>query len=303
MRRIARVAGLSDVNSDFSHLDSAGRLAANVAVAPRAMTYGLVILMVIGSWFILFTMASQASLGMSGPGAEHLRWFPAIDLPVVVNDLLALCLKPATLGYNGLAVFLAVAVMWFFMSVAMMLPSAAPLIRTYCEIADTARAAGKSAAHPLWLVSGFLIVWLIAAVVFGGASWIAGGLSGSDAMVAPAVAPVSAVALALAGLYQFSGLKQACLKKCRNPFSTLFGNWSDRPADVLRLGVKQGIWCLGCCWALMLIMFAVGVMNVFWMALLAVFTAIEKTVPGTGLSRITGVILLVWALAVLFILV
>lgn len=303
MGRIARVADLSNVNNDFDHLDGAGRLTAHAALAPRPVTYGLVVLLVVGSWFILLAMASQASMGASGPGAEYLRWFPDIDFPPLISELLALCLSPASTGHSGLAIFVAVASMWFLMSVAMMLPSAAPLIRTYCEIADTARAADKSAAHPLWLVSGFLAVWLAAAVLFAGVGWIIAGLSGSETTVSPAIAPVSAAALALAGLYQFSGLKHACLTKCRNPFSTLFANWSDKPADIFFLGVKQGLWCVGCCWALMLVMFAVGVMNVFWMALLAVITAIEKTVPTTGLSRITGVILLVWAMAVLFILV
>ncbi|TIQ24742.1 MAG: DUF2182 domain-containing protein, partial [Mesorhizobium sp.] len=84
----------------------------------------------------------------------------------------------------------------------------------------------------------------------------------------------------IAGLFQFSGLKQACLKKCRNPFSILFANWSVNPARIFRLGAEQGIWCLGCCWALMLVMFAVGVMNIFWMALIGLFTLIEKQTTG-----------------------
>ncbi|RUW96244.1 DUF2182 domain-containing protein, partial [Mesorhizobium sp. M8A.F.Ca.ET.023.01.1.1] len=103
----------------------------------------------------------------------------------------------------------------------------------------------------------------------------------------------------VAGLYQFSGLKEACRKKCRNPFSILFSNWSTSAARVFRLGVAQGIWCLGCCWALMLVMFAVGVMNVFWMALIGVFTLIEKQTAGSLPTRLAGAILLVWAAALL----
>ena len=108
-----------------------------------------------------------------------------------------------------------------------------------------------------------------------------------------------AVALALAGLYQFSGLKEACLKKCRRPFTILFSRWSTRTPAVYRLGVEQGVWCIGCCWALMLVMFAVGLMNLFWMALIAVFALVEKQGRGHAASRIAGVILLVWSLALL----
>jgi predicted metal-binding membrane protein len=106
-------------------------------------------------------------------------------------------------------------------------------------------------------------------------------------------------ALAIAGLWQFSSLKEACLTRCRAPFATLFGRWTDRPAGIFRLGVEQGIWCLGCCWALMLVMFAVGVMNLFWMALLGLFAVVEKGEKGRAASRVAGAILLVWAGALL----
>ena len=103
----------------------------------------------------------------------------------------------------------------------------------------------------------------------------------------------------VAGLYQFSGLKEACLKKCRNPFAILFSRWSSRPVRIFRLGVEQGVWCLGCCWALMLVMFAVGTMNVFWMALIGLFTVVEKQTSGRLPTRLAGAILLVWAAALL----
>jgi predicted metal-binding membrane protein len=121
-------------------------------------------------------------------------------------------------------------------------------------------------------------------------------------MLDPVVGIAGALALLIAGLYQFSSLKEACLKKCKNPFSVLFANWSVRPASVFRLGVAQGLWCLGCCWALMLVMFAVGVMNVFWMALIGLFTLIEKQTASRVPTRLAGAILLVWAAALLLVL-
>ena len=105
----------------------------------------------------------------------------------------------------------------------------------------------------------------------------------------------------IAGLYQFSGLKEACLTKCRNPFAILFANWSANAGRIFQLGLEQGLWCLGCCWALMLVMFAVGAMNIFCMALIGLFTLIEKQTTGRMASRISGAILLVWGAALLLV--
>jgi predicted metal-binding membrane protein len=107
--------------------------------------------------------------------------------------------------------------------------------------------------------------------------------------------------LALAGAYQFSPLKEACLRKCRRPFAILFARWSTRPRQIWRLGAEQGLWCLGCCWALMLVMFSVGVMNLFWMALIGLFGLVEKQLSGRFATWTAGAILLVWAAALLIV--
>jgi predicted metal-binding membrane protein len=180
-----------------------------------------------------------------------------------------------------------------------MLPSAAPMIRTYCEIADTARIKGEPVVHPLVLVAGYLGVWLAASMLFSALTLGVHTFAASGEIYDPVLGIAGALALLVAGLYQFSDLKEACLKKCRNPFSILFSNWSAKPTRVFRLGVVQGIWCLGCCWALMLVMFAVGVMNIFWMALIGVFTLIEKQTTGSLPTRLAGAILLVWSAALL----
>ncbi len=96
----------------------------------------------------------------------------------------------------------------------------------------------------------------------------------------------------LAGLYQFSALKNACLTRCRRPFAFFFANWSERAAGVFRLGLRQGAYCLGCCWALMLLMLALGTMNLVWMAGLAAIMAAEKLTPSEMFPRIVGVALL-----------
>ena len=152
--------------------------------------------------------------------------------------------------------------------------------------------------HPLVLVAGYLTVWVLAAA----------GFRRPDGVLVQATTAVARQRLCrarrgarLAGLYQFSSLKEACLKKCRNPFSILFSRWSSAPLRILRLGAEQGVWCLGCCWALMLVMFAVGTMNIFWMALIGLFTVVEKQTAGSFATRLAGAILLVWAAALLLV--
>jgi predicted metal-binding membrane protein len=138
------------------------------------------------------------------------------------------------------------------------------------------------------------MVWVAASAAFAGVGVLVQSRAG-----APVTGYAAIAALGIAGLYQFSGLKDACLKKCRNPFAVLFSRWSNRPLRILRLGAEQGVWCLGCCWALMLVMFAVGTMNIFWVALVGLFTVVEKQTSGTLATRLAGAILLVWATALL----
>lgn len=280
---------------DFDHLDATGRAVAALSGHARWLVFGAVALVVLIAWWLIAAMAvRQADVRPPGGGQAGdtlLRDFPALPLPEFLQGFVSLCLTPVSLE-PGLSTFVAMVLMWFLMSLAMMLPSALPMLRTYCEVADTGRAKQVAVVHPLVLLAGYLSVWLVASVGFAALTTVLGGWTATQGLTA-------AGALGVAGLYQFSGLKDACLKKCRNPFSTLFGRWSDRPAKIFRLGVEQGVWCLGCCWALMLVMLAVGVMNVFWMALLAVFALVEKQIPGRAATVAAGVILLVWSAALL----
>jgi predicted metal-binding membrane protein len=95
-----------------------------------------------------------------------------------------------------------------------------------------------------------------------------------------------------AGLYQFSALKHACLTRCQQPFPFFFANWATTSRGVFRLGVKQGLYCLGCCWAMMVVMFAVGVMNVVWMAGIGIVMTVEKMLTGRRFTHSVGVALI-----------
>ena len=182
--------------------------------------------------------------------------------------------------------------MWSAMVLAMMLPSAAPMILTYAEIADTAARKRIDVVSPVVLAAGYLAVWLAFALVAAALQLVLGKTLAFDVASGALGRGMSAALFIGAGFHQFSALKQACLRQCRTPFSFFFLNWQTTAPGVFRLGVKQGLYCLGCCWAAMLLMFAVGTMNVMWMAVLATAMTAEKLIGNARLSHIIGVILI-----------
>jgi predicted metal-binding membrane protein len=187
--------------------------------------------------------------------------------------------------------------MWAAMTLAMMLPTASGMIVTYAQIAETAARKQVAAVSPLVLTAGYATVWLGFAL---GATVLQAALT-HLALLDPAMASASplfsgAVFIA-AGGYQFTALKHACLTRCQRPFPFFFANWSDRAGGVFRLGLQQGLYCLGCCWAAMLAMFAVGVMNVVWMAALGLVMTAEKLSWTTRVSRLLGVAFIVIGIA------
>ncbi|MER9837086.1 DUF2182 domain-containing protein [Mesorhizobium sp. M0145] len=299
----AHSVAMTGQQDDFSHLDGTGRAMASVARSPQ-LTVSVVAGMGIAlAWLLLGAMAVRGAVsrlpGADVPGDAVLEYLLQLPLPDFLARFFALCLAPAPLRASVGAQGGALTAMWLLMAIATMLPSAAPMIRTYCEIADTARIKGEPVAHPLILVAGYLSVWLAASAIFAALTLAVHAFVSSGQMLDPLLGIAGAAALSIAGLYQFSWLKEACLEKCRNPFSVLFANWSAKPIRIFRLGMEQGLWCLGCCWALMLVMFAVGVMNVFWMALIGLFSLVEKQTAGNLPTRLGGAILLVWAAALL----
>jgi predicted metal-binding membrane protein len=175
------------------------------------------------------------------------------------------------------------------MTFAMMLPTAAGMIVTYAQIADTAARKGEPAVSPLALIAGYLAVWLGFALA---ATALQGALA-RFALLDPAMASVSPLfsgSIFLgAGAYQFTPLKHACVTRCQRPFPFFFANWSTEPRAIVRLGLRQGLYCLGCCWATMMVMFAVGVMNVIWMACLGLVMMAEKLIETPRLGRFVGI--------------
>jgi len=210
----------------------------------------------------------------------------------------AMCraLVPSSAAW-GVTSFAIVALMWAAMTLAMMLPSAAPMILTYAEIADTAARKGESIVSPFILAAGYTLVWLGFAAAATVAQYAITRAALLDNGMVSASGLFSGAIFICAGAYQFSAFKYACLRQCQSPFPFFFANWVTAPRGVFRLGVKQGLYCFGCCWAMMLVMFAVGVMNVLWMAGLGVVMTLEKIGAGRRLTYAVGVTLIAGGVA------
>jgi predicted metal-binding membrane protein len=140
---------------------------------------------------------------------------------------------------------------------------------------------------PLVIAAGYLAVWLGFALA---ASALQAALAATSLLDNGRVAAwLAGTIFAGAGLYQFSALKRACLTLCQRPFPFFFANWTTEPREVFRLGLRQGMHCLGCCWATMLLMFAVGTMNIVWMAVLGIVMTIEKMTSTPRVAQAFGV--------------
>ena len=186
-----------------------------------------------------------------------------------------------------------VALMWAALTLAMMLPTGGPMILTYAEIAETAARKGERIVSPLVLAAGYGVVWAAFAAAATLGQLALTRLALIDAGMAPASGLFSGAIFIAAGVYQFTPLKHACLTQCQRPFPFFFAHWQTTAKGVFRLGLTQGLYCLGCCWAMMLVMFAVGLMNVVWMAALGVVMTIEKIGSGRAFSHAVGAAMIV----------
>lgn len=202
------------------------------------------------------------------------------------------------IGPWGPSAVAAVGSMWIVMMVAMMTPSAAPTVLAFAGLER--RRTGRERS-PWWrtaaFLAGYLLVWVGFSVVAAVAQW---GLR-TAALLAPGMRAASpwlgAALLLVAGVYQLSPAKAACLRHCRTPVGFLLSEWRDGPGGPLVMGVRHGAYCTGCCWALMGLLFVAGVMNAVWCAALAALVLAEKALPGgRWLARAAGVGLVGWGL-------
>ena len=220
--------------------DTAGLAPAFAAARARLGLVGLLFILAVSAWW--FTLDRMRGMD-GGPGTEL-----------------------GTLGW-----FLSV---WVVMMAAMMFPSASLTVALYSRMTRT-----RARLAPLVFTSGYLLIWSAAGVVAFAISNLGAGLLGDELSWDTAGRWLAGSILAAAALYELTPLKDVCLGKCRSPLGFLLGSWRGGLSGALQMGTKHGAWCVGCCWALMAALFALGVMSIAWMAFVAALIAAEKMLP------------------------
>ncbi|MGH3089900.1 MAG: DUF2182 domain-containing protein [Rubrobacteraceae bacterium] len=195
----------------------------------------------------------------------------------------------------GIVDFTLMFVMWAVMMVAMMTPSAAPMILTFANVNRRRRKQRLPYAPTGIFLLGYLVVWAGFAALAAAAQW---GLH-TASLLSPTMVGASpilgGVLLLGAGTYQWTSLKHACLRRCRSPLGFILNEWREGRRGALFMGLKHGGYCTGCCWFLMALLFVAGVMNLLWVAVIAGFVLLEKVAPaGHRVGRVAGVILIGW---------
>jgi predicted metal-binding membrane protein len=178
---------------------------------------------------------------------------------------------------------------WTVMMAAMMLPSVSPTVALYSRMSRS-----RMPLAPLVFTAGYLVTWAAAGLLAFGISDAGRSLLGSELSWNRGGRWAAGAVLIAAAVYELTPLKNACLGKCRSPLGFLLGSWRDGRVGAAQMGARHGLWCLGCCWALMAALFALGVMSLAWMAFVAALIAAEKTLPwGRVATHATAAILLV----------
>jgi len=219
----------------------------------------------------------------------------AATMPPMISGAMAMRMAMPSIHAWGLPDFMAMFVMWSVMMVAMMLPSATPMILLYVKINRNRELHGRIRNSGGLFSGGYLLVWIAFSVFATLLNWglhLSGNLTSMMGRATPVVAGITLLG---AGLFQFSPLKYACLNHCRSPIGFLLTHWREGRLGTVRMGIDHGLYCLGCCWALMVLLFVLGVMNLLWIAALTLFVLAEKVVPaGHLLGRIAGLFMIAW---------
>jgi predicted metal-binding membrane protein len=255
----------------------------------RAVVAGGIALLTLLAWSYVWM---GAGTGMSAMDMTRLALFPHLHAEPMSMASMESPYFPWTLAV----------LMWWVMMMAMMLPSAAPLVLLYGGVlrrthADTRP--GAVYAPSAFLAGGYLVVWLAFSICAATLQSLLEPIGLLDTSTWwSSSATLSAVTLAAAGIYQLSALKHSCLVQCRGPVGFLMRHWRPGRIGAFVMGARHGALCVGCCWMLMALLFVGGIMNLAWIALLALLVTVEKIAPaGPLVGRISGVVLLLWAVA------
>ena len=231
------------------------------------------------------TMDMDASMSMNKDSnliTQVLTWMPPMSNIWMISDFFLLFM------------------MWTVMMIAMMTPSILPMLMLFTALNARKNAQGQEATSSMVLLAGYLSSWVLFSLFITLPQYYLHTNGFLNMMMEPMHAYLAAFVLILAGIYQFTPYKDACLNVCQSPLSFLTNNWQDGKLGTFIIGYKHGFYCVGCCWALMLTLFALGVMNILWVIILTIFVLFEKLSYNYPLTyrRVVGVFLISWGLVI-----
>ena len=220
-------------------------------------------------------------------------WSGAGTMEQMGDMLMPMSSGPWTAGHAAVMLL-----MWVVMMLAMMLPSATPMILLFATIARGYRARGQQTGSVVVFVAAYGVVWAGFGVLATALQFALERLAVLSPMMELSSMALAGSLLIAAGIYQWTPWKQACLRNCRSPLEFVLTQWRAGSWGAFEMGLRHGAYCLGCCWMLMLLLFVGGVMSLTWIAGLALLVLVEKLAPlGGWSSRMVGLVLVAWGLA------
>jgi predicted metal-binding membrane protein len=206
---------------------------------------------------------------------------------------------PMTSTWTGVDFWL-IFLMWFVMMIAMMTPSVTPLILIFTLVNRQKRQQQNPFVSAGYLLGGYFMIWAVFSLLATSLQWLLQHISMLNSEMETTNKILGGTLLIAAGIFQFSLLKRKCLHYCRTPIDYIHCNWKEGKTGALRMGIENGIYCLGCCWILMILLFVSGIMNLLWISLIALFVLIEKALSRSKwISYMAGVILLIYGTMIL----
>lgn len=241
-------------------------------------------------WLYLISLAVGMSTGDMG-----LMGMASMD-DMAMNSSMAVGSQPWTA-----VTFALMLLMWWVMMIGMMVPSAAPVILIYARVQRQKLPDENPVRRSILFTLGYVVVWLGFSIIATFIQWRLGEAAMLSSIMKSTSAYLAAAVFGAAGLYQLTPLKQSCLNHCRSPIQFLSAHWKQGDLGGLKMGLSHGAYCVGCCWFLMGLLFFGGVMNLLWVAAVAIFVLLEKVVPhGQLVSRISGLAMVGFSLCLLF---
>ena len=240
---------------------------------------GMVIISLLCWWYIIYLYRQMVQMNMDSP-------FFAM---------------PMTAHWAG-SDFILMFLMWMIMMIAMMTPSVAPLILIFARVNRQRRQQQNPYIKTAYLFTGYFLVWTGFSLVATLLQWALQQVSLLSPEMITTSKILSGIILIAAGVFQFTPLKNKCLSNCRSPLEFIYRNWKEGKKGAIRMGIQNGIYCVGCCWVLMILLFVTGIMNLLWVALIAVFVLIEKiAAKPKWVSYISGVVLIIYGFRILIV--